>query len=398
MKHDVLILGGGYAGLLTALRLARRRRGRERITLVSASDEFVERIRQHQLAAGMDLRRHSLSGLLAGTGVRVVPARVEHIDLARGELRADRQRIGFDELVLALGSRVDLGRVPGAREHAFTLDPGHVPLLRERLASAVRGGGRVLVCGGGLSGIELAAELCDRRPGSAVTLLTAGVLGPDLSERARAYLRRFFARRGVVLLERLRVERIESERVWVSGGEADPSRCIAADVVVWAGGFIGSDLPRQAGLDVTPGEQVRVDDTLRSLSHRNVMAVGDAAALEGRLAGPLQLSCKVALPMALAAADNLARRLAGIPEQPFEFRDGGVCISLGRHDGLFDLRHADGSPRERSITGRWGALLKEAVYRFTLQRMRWERSAFWPAGSLYAAPRLGTSERPPISA
>jgi NADH dehydrogenase len=166
---------------------------------------------------------------------------------------------------------------------------------------------------------------------------------------------------------------------------------------VWAGRFVASDLPRRAGLDVNLREQVRVDAGLRALSHRNVMAVGDAAAIEGRLPGPLQLSCKVALPMALAAADNLARSFAGIPEQPFEFRDVAVCISLGRRDGLIDARYPDGSPRERVITGRWGALLKEAVCRFTLQRMRWERSALWPAGSLHAL-RLGTSGHPQIAA
>jgi len=401
MNHHVLILGGGYAGLLTALRLGRRTRGRARITLVSASDEFVERIRQHQLAGGAELRRHSLSQLLAGSGVRFLPARVDAIDLERNELLAGPARLGFDELVLALGSRVDVSRVPGAGEHAFTLDAGQVPKLRQRLESAVRSGGRVAVCGGGLSGIELTAELCDRWPGLPITLLTAGELGPGLSERARAYLRRFFAQRGVLLREGTRVERIEREGVWVHerlAGDAGASRRIAAEVVVWAGGFVAADLPRQAGLEVNLREQVRVDRALRSLSHRNVMAVGDAAAIEGRLPGPLQLSCKVALPMADAAADNLARRLAGVVEQPFEFRDAAVCISLGRRDGVIDARHADGSPRERIITGRWGALLKEAVCRFTLQRMRWERSAFWPAGSLRALPRLGPAGRRQIAA
>jgi NADH dehydrogenase FAD-containing subunit len=216
-----------------------------------------------------------------------------------------------------------------------------------------------------------------------------------LSERARAYLRHFFAQRGALVCEHTRVERIERDGVWVNEGlSAGASQRIAAPVVVWAGGFVASELPRQAGLDVNPQQQVRVDATLRSVSHRNVRAVGDAAAIEGRLPGPLQLSCKVALPMAVAAADNLARKLAGIPEQPFEFRDAAVCISLGRRDGVIDARHPDGSPRESIISGRWGALLKEAVCRFTLQRMRWERAAFWPAGSLHAPLRLGTPARP----
>jgi NADH dehydrogenase len=391
MKHDVLVLGGGYAGLLTALRLARRACGR--VTLVNARADFVERIRQHQVATGAELRRHSLPRLLSGSAVRFISARIEHIDLERGELRSSSQRIAFDELVLALGSRVDVSRVPGAREHALTLDGWLAPLLRERLLAAQRSGGRVAVCGAGLSGIELTAELCDRWPGLPVTLFSAGELGPGLSQRARSYLRQFFAQRGALLRERTRVERIERDGLWVNEGPEGGSRRVAAEVIVWAGGFVASELPRQAGLDVNLREQVRVDGALRSLSHRNVLAVGDAAAIEGRVPGPLQLSCKVALPMAIAAADNLARRLAGLPEQAFEFRDVGVCISLGRRDGVIDLRQPDGSPRERTLTGRWGARLKESVCRFTLRRMGWERWALWPAGSLHAPPRLSPSGR-----
>ena len=118
------------------------------------------------------------------------------------------------------------------------------------------------MCGGGLSGIELSAELCERWPGLPVTLLSAGELGPGLSQRARAYLRRFFAQRGALLREGTRVERVERDGVWVQEGPEAAiggGRRIAAEVVVWAGGFVSSDLPRRAGLDVNLREQVRVD-------------------------------------------------------------------------------------------------------------------------------------------
>ena len=401
---DVLILGGGYAGVLTALRLARRTRGTVRITLASASSRFVERIRQHQAAVGGELRQISLPGLLAGSGVRFTEAFVDRLDLERGEAGAGRERFGFDELVLAIGSRVDVDRVPGAREHALTLDAAHTARLRSRLEAAARSGGRVLVCGGGLSGIELSAELSERWPGLPLTLVTAEQIGPGLSERARGYLRSFFSEHGVQLQEHARVERIETGGVWCRephSGLPEPRR-IAAELVVWAGGFIGSELPRHAGLDVNLRDQVRVDSALRSLSHRNVTVVGDAAALEGEFAGavplPLQLSCKLALPMALLGADNLARRLAGLPEQPFEFSDTGVCISLGRRDGVIDTRSPDGTPRERIVRGRWGARLKEMICRFTIRRLRWERFAFWPAGPLAAAAQLPASRERRITA
>jgi NADH dehydrogenase FAD-containing subunit len=401
---DILILGGGYAGVLAALRLARRTRGRARITLASGSARFVERIRLHQAAAGSDLQQISVPGLLAGSGVRFAEAFIDRLDPERGEARAGSVRFGYDELVLAIGSRVDVDRVPGAREHALTLEAAHTPRLRARLEAAARSGGRVLVCGGGLSGIELSAELSERWPRLPLTLLTAEQIGPGLSERARAELRACLREHGVPLQEHARVERVEAGGVWCRepGSAAAEARRIAAELVVWAGGFVGSELPRHAGLDVNLRDQVRVDSGLRALSHRNVTVVGDAAALEGPSAGavslPLQLSCKLALPMAVLGADNLARRLAGLPEQAFEFSDAAVCISLGRSAGLIDLRSADGTARERILRGRWGARLKELVCRFTIRRLRWERSGLWPAGALSAPAQLPASRARRIAA
>ncbi|MEY2930098.1 MAG: hypothetical protein RL033_847, partial [Pseudomonadota bacterium] len=197
MKRQITILGGGYAGLLTALRLARRTRGQLDLRLISSGETFVERVRLHQAAIGAALPVLSLSRMLAGTGVRFSAAHVDGFDLARGELHAKNQRFGFDELVLAVGSRVDKGLVPGAREHAFSLDPDEVPGLRDRLLAAEHAGGSVVVVGGGLTGIELAAELCERWPLLPITLLSQSQLGPDLSRRARDYIRQHLAQRGV---------------------------------------------------------------------------------------------------------------------------------------------------------------------------------------------------------
>ena len=96
--------------------------------------------------------------------------------------------------------------------------------------------------------------------------------------------------------------------------------------------------------------------------------------------------------MALRAgrADE-ARRWLSLPEVPFVFNDGGVCVSLGRRFGVIDRRWPDGTPREQIISGRSGALLKELVCRYTVLRMRAERSGLWPLGSLERPRQLTTS-------
>ncbi len=398
MKRQITILGGGYAGLLTALRLARRARGQLDIRLINGSELFVERVRQHQAAVGARLRSLSIPRLLAGTGVSFVAARADGLDLARGELHAQGRRFGFDELVLALGSRVDRSLVPGAREHAFSLDADIVPALRERLLAVERARGSVVVVGGGLSGIEMAAELAERWPHVPVTLLSHSQLAPELSRGAREYIRRHLLQSGVQLHEGARVQQIEPGAVWWSSeGSATAQRSVAG-VCIWAGGFAVSSLPREAGLLVNAREQVIVGDHLRSLSHPQVSAVGDAADVEGGASGRLHLSCKVAIYMAASAADNVARRHQRLAEAPFVFSDGGVCISLGRRTGVIDRRWPDGSVREQSIDGRSGAFFKELICRYTVLRLRAERAGLWPLSALEAPRQLPTSAAPRIAA
>ncbi|MFB9527579.1 FAD-dependent oxidoreductase [Nonomuraea roseola] len=124
MTARIVVLGAGYAGLGAAKRVARRLQGADaQVTLVNASDRFVERVRLHQLAAGQPLPDLPLSGLLDGTGVELVVARVTGLDLDARAVRLDAApySLSYDVLIYALGSDADTDGVPGIGEHAFTL-------------------------------------------------------------------------------------------------------------------------------------------------------------------------------------------------------------------------------------------------------------------------------------
>lgn len=135
---QVVIVGAGYGGLTCALRLARRARRHVEVTLVNATNRFVERIRLHQLAAAQRSPDHDLGRMLRGTGVRLHVGRATAIDLQRRTLRVGDDELRWDTLVLALGSRVDLDSVPGTREHAYALDGTRAEELAQTLA-ALRG-------------------------------------------------------------------------------------------------------------------------------------------------------------------------------------------------------------------------------------------------------------------
>lgn len=363
MTHRIVVLGAGYAGLGAAKRAAGAAGRDARVTLVNASDRFVERVRLHQFATGQEPADLPLAGLLDGTGVELVVARATGLDPDARTVRLDGgDDLGYDTLVYALGSTGDLDAVPGAREHALAIareaDAG---LLRDRLPEL----GSVAVVGGGLTGIETAAELAEARPGLRVTLVTAGSLGASLGPRARRYLHRTFARMSVAVHENAPVAEIAADGLTLEGG-----RDLPAGAVVWAAGFRVPPLAADAGLDVDGRGRVRVDGTLRARSHPDVIAVGDAAVVpvRGRAA---RMSCQIGLPMGLHGGTAAAALARGREPGRARLRYVGQCVSLGRRNALVQFSRADDTPIESAVlTGRAAARVKEAVVRGTVFAMR----------------------------
>ncbi len=361
----VVILGGGYAGLMCALRLARRARGQVAITLVSARAHFVERIRLHQRAAGQAPVKRELATMVAGTGISLKIGSITRID-PYGELHLDGKRLPFDQLVVALGSQVDVNSVPGVREHAFTLESTSAVELSERLPAIAARGGRLLVIGGGLTGIEGASELAEAHPGLHVTLLSAEELGSGFSEEGRLHLREALARLGVS------VERGQVHRLQAGAAELD-GRTLPFDACLWAGGFVAPKVLHESGLPVNARGQVRVDAYLRVPEHEHIHVIGDAAAPIDPPC-PLPMACRTAMPMGTHVAESLARLARGQSEQPFDYLDTGWCVSLGRRDGLIQPLRRDGTPSRWVFTGRSGAWIKETVCRFVSTMLAAERA------------------------
>ncbi|MBP2338566.1 NADH dehydrogenase FAD-containing subunit [Saccharothrix coeruleofusca] len=349
MAERIVVVGAGYAGLAAA-KLAARWTG-ARVTLVNERDRFVERVRLHQLAAGQRLRDLPLAELLAGTGVELAVDRVTAIEAATRKVELTGGALGYDRLIYALGSRADLGSVPGAAEHAravATLEDA------ERLREDLRDARTVAVVGGGLTGVEAAAELAESRPDLRVRLVTGGELGGALSVKGRRHVRAVFDRLGVQVRDRVRVAEVRADGLVLAGGEVVP-----ADVVVWATGFRVPELAREAGFEVDGSGRLVVDEALRSVSHPEVLGVGDAAAIRRHDGLELRMACATGVP----TMQHAVRVLAGREPEPLGFRYFNQCVSLGRRDGLIQFVDADDNPREAVLTGRLAARYKEAVVR-----------------------------------
>ncbi|MEV6390863.1 NAD(P)/FAD-dependent oxidoreductase [Nocardia xishanensis] len=361
MTHRIVVLGAGYAGANAAGRLAKRLHPADvEITLVNADPEFVERVRMHQLAAGQDLKSRALTDVFADTGVRVQLARVTSVDADRKTVdivAADGAReIAYDTLVYALGSAAADCGVPGVAEHAYDIAGKQSALrLRERLAS-LGAGATVLVVGGGLTGIEAATEIAEARPDLEVTLAARGGLGDWLSEKAQKHLRKAFDRLGITVREHTDIARVQR-----AGAVTADGRTIPAQITIWTAGFAVHPIAAATTLQVSETGRIVVDETMRSVSHPDVYAVGDAALAPGANGDPLRMSCASGVPTAYQAADVIAARLTGrkLPRNSIGYT--AQCISLGRRDAVVQWVTPDDQPKPSAVTGRAAARLKEFI-------------------------------------
>ncbi|WP_326575440.1 FAD-dependent oxidoreductase [Streptomyces sp. NBC_00481] len=356
--HRIVVLGAGYTGLFSAIRLAHRtRRTDVKITLVNPSSRFVERLRMHQIAAGQELADHQIPDLLAGTGVTFVQGTATAIDPEARQITVDgAETLGYDTLVYALGSSTDTGKVPGADTQAFTLNnPEIAGRFATRLTEVAASGGTVTVCGGGLTGIEVATEIAESHPGLNVTLISLDEPGGMMGPKARAYLYGALDRLGVTVETGARVTKVLPDAVQLADG-----RLVRSDACLWTTGVKVSPLAADAGIATDDRGLILVDATLRSVSHPEIHAIGDAAAV--RLAwGQIHGTCQSGLPTAQYTADTIARLVRGKAVKPFRFGYFHQPVSLGRRDAVIQFTKADETPRRVHLTGRSAVAYKEMV-------------------------------------
>jgi NADH dehydrogenase len=376
--HRIVVAGGGAAGLELVTRLGDTlgRRGKARITLVDASRTHLWKPLLHSVAAGSLRRsRHELDYL--------AQARWRHFDYAFGEVvgldRGARllllgamddeegrqitppRAIGFDTLIMAIGSVTNDFGTPGAARYAVPLEtPDQASRFNRRLLNAclranvqaepVRPGQlHVAIIGAGATGTELAAELHHTvraivafgmdhidpaRDVRIVLIEAADRILPALPERISLATKSLLESLGIEVRAASRVAEVRADGVVLATGEV-----IASELVVWSAGVKAPDVLHDiGGLETNGINQLVVKDTLETTRDPDIFAIGDCAfCLRPGDAGPVPPRAQAAHQMADHMTGQLRRRLEGRPLTPFVYRDFGSLVSLGRYSAVGSL-------------------------------------------------------------
>jgi NADH dehydrogenase len=365
----LVVIGGGYAGVMAANRLAgKTRRQGYRVSLINERGTFIERIRLHEYVAGTratavvpfrDLLNPRVN-LLVDRVTRIIPAE-QQVDLQAG------RTLEYDFLVYAVGSS---GGAPAPDALDFSTAET-AAVLRTKIAE-LSPGARVTVRGGGLTGIEVAGELAAARPDLIVHLAHRGV-GTGLGEAGSRAVTQALTHAGVTLAGPEKPERVE------------------ADVIIRAAGFSASPLARVSGLPTDADGYLLVSQDQTVEGHPQILGAGDSVHILGVDASHLRMGCATALPQGAHAADMIIAMLDTRATTPLSAGLFAQCISVGRASGVIQFVRPNDSPRALRLHGRPAAVFKEWICNQTLRWLASEArspgSYRWPKGPETAAAR-----------
>lgn len=355
-RPHVVILGAGYAGFAVARGLGG---APVRATLVNPFPYHYFTTLLHEPIA-RPRARERISIPLAPylpPNVRLWLGRAVAIDPEEPAVEVEelvtaaRRRVAADYLVVAVGSEPLYFGIPGLEERALAIrDLASGPLIRahveHRLARFAAGeeragARRIVIGGGGYTGVEVAAELAETRDDlaraaglvpSAVEIYlveAAPTLLPGFDPRLVEYATAFLERAGIRVITGTAIREVTPDRVILADG-----RKIEAGTVIWTGGVRAHRLVERSGLEVDRRGRALVERDLTARGYPRVYVAGDAAAVPGEDGRPLPPTAQVAVQHGRYVARALGRRLRGLPALPFRPRLLGTVISLGRRDGV----------------------------------------------------------------
>jgi NADH dehydrogenase len=336
----ICILGGGFGGLYTALRLSQlpwETSQAPEIILIDQQDRFLFAPFLYELVTG-EMQTWEIAPpfeeLLAETGVRFHQGQVTAIAIDEKQVHLKSSvSLGYDKLVIAMGGKTALPTVPGVRDYALpfrNLEDAYrlkerLRLLEQSTAEKIR----IAIVGGGYSGVELACKLGDRLgERGRLRLIERGDSILKLSpEYNRKTAQDALAERGIWLDLETDITEITCDSLSLRyKGQIDT---IPVDIVLWTVGNDVSDLIRDLPLPHDKNGLLETNHFLQVTDHPDIYALGDVAACEDATGQHLPATAQVAFQQSDYCAWNIWAGETNRPPLPFRYQALGEMLTLG---------------------------------------------------------------------
>lgn len=354
MAKNILVLGGGYGGLLSALTAREHFSENDAtITLVNKYPTHQIITELHRLAAGTLSEKNvslPLDKLLGGKNIQLKIGTVEQISPDEHRVKlADGTTYSYDLLVIALGSETAFFGIPGLQENSFILKSvqdanklrSHIESrIKEYASTKNKADSTIVVGGGGLTGIELVGEIADVIPGlcekygvspSEISLLSVEAMPtilPGFPEDLVARAQTSLQARGVEFLTGVPITQMDEAVVHLKDG-----RTIETKTLVWTGGVQGNSVVANCGIEVNRG-RATVNEFLQSTSHQDIFLAGDSAVVMGPEGRPYPPTAQISWQMGETVGYNMFAYVKGGVMKEFKPVFSGTLASLGRKDAI----------------------------------------------------------------
>ncbi|OKH36560.1 FAD-dependent oxidoreductase [[Phormidium ambiguum] IAM M-71] len=369
----ICILGGGFGGLYTALRLDSlpwEQAEKPEIVLVDRNDRFLFTPLLYELLTG-ELQAWEIapnfSEILKNTNIRFCQGSVAGIDVEQQRVQLqDNSEIPYDKLVLALGGESPLDIVPGASAYAFpfrSLTDAY--RLEERLRvleASDQDKIRVAIVGAGYCGVELACKLADRLGdrGRFRLIEQSNQILQSSPEFNRETARKVLESKDIWIDLETTVDAIEPDSIsLLYKGQLDT---IPAELVIWTVGMRGSNVVKNLPLKQNQRAQIITTPTLQAVDRPEIFVLGDLAECQDAEGQKVPASAQVAFQQSDFAAWNIWAALSDRPLLSFRYQNTGEMLILGTQDATI-------SSMGVQLNGQLAYTLRRLIYLYRMPNL-----------------------------
>ncbi|WP_313638181.1 FAD-dependent oxidoreductase [Paenibacillus sp. FSL K6-0276] len=343
--RTLLVLGGGYGGLALIQELLNNHLPHDiEIILIDRMPYQGIKTEYYALAAGTVTDYHLRIQFPVHPRLTVRYGEVSSIDLeSRIVTMEPDETVSYDILAIALGCTDNYHNIPGADQYTCSIQTFAGTRETYQRLNDVKPYGTINIVGGGLSGVELAAELRESRPDLNIAILDRGervlsAFPAKLSE----YVEEWFHHHQVQTLGRVSVSHVEKDALF-NGAEE-----ILSDVTVWTAGIQPVKVVQELTVPKDRGGRIILDEYYRVPDYPEVYVIGDCASL------PFAPSAQAAGAQGEQVAQVIQALWRGETPKLHAIRLKGTLGSLGKKSGF-------GLMGQRSVKGRVPRILKSGV-------------------------------------